>query len=84
MMRALIGGLGDTLTSPRQLVVLWLALVLVALPAGVLIEESIRASIGASRVDENLREGLDLSWLGEYRSHARGLEESVQPSIVGR
>lgn len=84
MMRALVGGLGDSLSSPRQLVVLWLALMLVALPAGVLIEESIRASIGASRVDESLREGLDLSWLGEYRSRARGLGQTVRPSIVGR
>lgn len=84
MMRALIGGLGDALASPRQLVVLWLALLLVALPAGVLIEESIHASIGASRVDENLRQGLDLAWLSEYSSRARGLERSVRPSIVGR
>jgi hypothetical protein len=84
MMRALVGGLGDTLASPSQLAVIWLVLLLVALPAGVLIEESIHASIGASRVDESLRQGLDLGWLGEYRSRARGLEESVQPSIVGR
>ena len=49
-----------------------------------LIEESIHASIGASRVDESLREGLDLAWLGEYTSRARGLEETLQPSIVGR
>jgi len=84
MIRALLGGLGDALSSPRQLAVLWLALLLVALPAGVLIEESINASIGASRVDESLREGLDLSWLSEYGSRARGLERSVQPSIVGR
>ena len=84
MMRALVGGVGDTLGSPRQLGVLWLALLLVALPAGVLIEESIHASIGASRVDEALRDGLDLGWLSEYGSRARGLERSVRPSIVGR
>ncbi len=84
MMRTLAGGLGDTLASPRQLVVLWLALLLVALPAGVLIERSIHASIGASRVDESLRQGLDLGWLSEYGSRARGLERSVKPSIVGR
>ncbi len=84
MMRALVGGLGDALASPRQLAVLWLALLLVALPAGVLIEESIHASIGASRVDESLLQGLDLAWVSEYGSRARGLEKSVQASIVGR
>lgn len=84
MMRALVGGLGDALASPRQLALLWLALLLVALPAGVLIEESIHASIGASRVDESLRQGLDMAWLSEYGSRARGLETSMQPSIVGR
>lgn len=84
VMRTLLGGLGDALASPRQLVVLWLALLLVALPAGVLIEESIHASIGASRVDEELLEGLDLAWLGEYRDGAEGLEGSLRASIVGR
>lgn len=84
MMGALLGGVGDTLASPRQLMVLWLALLLVALPAGVLIEESIHASIGASRVDESLRRGLDLGWLGEYASDARGLEQTLERSIVGR
>ena len=83
-MRALVAGLSETLASPRLLLLLWLALLLAALPAGVLIEESIHASIGASRVDESLRQGLDLAWLGEYSSRARGLEETVRPSIVGR
>ena len=84
MMRALVGGLGDALASPRQLAALWLALLLVALPAGVLIEESIHASIGASRVDESLREGLDLGWLAEHGRRAQGLASTLRPSIVGR
>ncbi len=84
MMRLLLGGLGDALASPRQLTVLWVALMLVALPAGVVIEESIHASIGATRVDESLREGLDLAWLSEYSDGAEGLAGSVRPSIVGR
>ena len=61
-----------------------LSLVLVALPAAVLIEESLHSAIGASRVDESLRQGLDLSWLGEYSSRARGLETTVRASLVGR
>ena len=84
MMRALVGGLGDALASPRLLAVLWLVLVLVALPAGVLIEESLHGAIGASRADEGLRQGLDLSWLGEYASRASGLETTVRASLVGR
>ena len=84
MTRALLSGLGDTLSSPRLLGLLWLTLLLVALPAGVAIEESIHAAIGASRVDEGLRQGLDLAWLGEYASRARGLERTVRPTIIGR
>ena len=84
MMRALVAGLAEALASPRQLLVLWLVLLLVALPAAVAIEESIHAAIGASRVEESLRQGLDLAWLSEYSSRARGLEESLRPSIVGR
>ena len=84
MIRALFGGLGDSLASPRLLAVLWLTLVLVALPAGVLIQESLHAAIGSSRVEEGLRQGLDLSWVGEYASRARGLERTFRASIVGR
>ncbi len=82
--RAIFDGLGDALSSARLLALLWLALLLVALPAGVLIEESIRDSIGASRVEESLRRGLDLGWLAEYQSRARGLERTLEASIVGR
>ena len=84
VVRVLLSGAGDALASPRLLIALWLLLLLVALPAGVLIEESIRGSIGASRVEESLRQGLDLGWLGEYQSRARGLEKSVRVSMVGR
>lgn len=84
MTHALLSGLGDALSSPRLLALLWLALLLVALPAGVAIEESIHGAIGASRADESLRQGLDLVWLGEYSSRARGLEGTLRPSIVGR
>ncbi len=81
--RALFGGLGDALAAPSLLIFLWLVLLFVALPAGVLMEESIRASIGHSRADEGLRAGLDQTWLGEYRSRARGLERTMRESIVG-
>jgi hypothetical protein len=84
MTRALAGGLGAALASPRLLALLWLVLLVAALPAGIAIEESIHAAIGASRVDESLRQGLDLAWVDEYASRARGLEGSLGPSIVGR
>lgn len=80
--RSLLGGMGDALSSARLLLLLWLVLLLVALPAGVLIEESLRAAIGASRVEEQLRQGLDLSWLSEYQSRAEGLERTVRASMV--
>ncbi len=81
--RAFAAGVRDAVGSPALVAVLWLALVAVALPAGVIIEQSIRQSIGASRVDESLLAGLDLGWLGEYEAAARGLERSVSVSMVG-
>lgn len=80
---AAFSGLGRALASPKLLLWLWLANLLAALPAAVLIGDSIHDSIGASRVDEALREGFDLIWWSEYREQAQGLERTFEPSHSG-
>ncbi len=81
--RAILAGLGRGLGTPRLLLFLWLANLLVALPAAVAIGESIHRSIGASQTHEALRDGFDLAWHGEYAAAARGIERTFSPSVIG-
>ena len=76
-------GLGKVLGSPSVVLWLWLANVAVAMPAAVMLSDSIRDSVGASLVDEKLREGFDMGWYGEYLADARGIESSFTPPVVG-
>ena len=76
-------GLGKVLGSPSVVLWLWLANVAVALPAAVMLSDSIRDSVGASLVDEKLREGFDMGWYGEYLADAKGIESSFTPTVVG-
>jgi hypothetical protein len=66
-----------------MLLLLWLASFFVALPATVVITESIDASVGESRMRVRLLEGFDTGWHGEYLHTARGIERTVSPSQVG-
>ncbi len=82
-LRAIFAGLGRAAGTPRLVLFLWLANLLVALPAAVAIGDSIHRSIGASQVHETLREGFDLAWHGEYAQAARGIERTFSPSVLG-
>jgi hypothetical protein len=62
---------------------LWLVNFVVALPAGVVMSESIRTSIGPSLVHEELATGFDLGWYGEFREKATGLERTFTPTVTG-
>jgi hypothetical protein len=66
-----------------MLLFLWLASFFFALPATVVITESIDASAGESRMRVRLLEGFDTGWHGEYLHTARGIETTVSPSQVG-
>jgi hypothetical protein len=76
-------GLGKVLGSPSVVVSLWLANVALALPVAAVVAESIGESVGGSLVDEKLRDGFDMGWYGEYQAHARGIESTFTPSVVG-
>ena len=82
-LRAAWRGIGRALASPKLLLWLWAANLLAALPAAVVVEEAIHREIGASRVEERLRDGFDMAWYGEYRHRARGLEDSFTPTHSG-
>ncbi len=76
-------GLGKVLGSPSVVLWLWLANVVVALPAAMVLTGSIRESVGGSLVGEKLRDGFDMGWYGEYLANAKGIESSFTPTIVG-
>jgi hypothetical protein len=61
---------------------LWLANLLIALPAGVLMVHALEEAIGPSLVQEELRRGFDLGWHGEVEANAGGLLRSFRPAVV--
>jgi hypothetical protein len=80
---AAFSGLGRVLGSPGLVVFLWLANVVVAIPLAVAMAGSIEDSIGASLVQQNLRDGFDMGWYGEFDARAKGIEKTLSPSLVG-
>ncbi len=81
-LRAIFHGLGRSLSSPGLVLLLWVASVVAALPAVVLMAESIRSAIGPSQAHETLRGDLELGWWSEYADRATGIETSFTPSSV--
>jgi len=82
-LKAAFKGLGRVLASPALVLFLWLANVLVAIPLAVSMAASIAESVGSSLVHQNLRDGFDMGWYGEFDARAKGVEKTLAPSLVG-
>jgi len=80
---AAFSGFGRVLASPSLVLFLWLANVLVAIPLAVSMAGSIEESIDSSLVHQNLRDGFDMGWYGEFDARAKGVEKTLSPSLVG-
>lgn len=76
-------GLRQAFAAPKLLLVLWLANVLVAVPATLLVSTSLAESFGTSLVAEGMLEGFDSGWYGEYEAQAKGLETTFSPTVTG-
>jgi len=83
LLTAAFSGFGRVLASPSLVLFLWLANVLVAIPLAVSMAGSIEESIGSSLVHQNLRDGFDMGWYGEFDARAKGVEKTLSPSLVG-
>lgn len=83
IVRVSLAGFRRALGSPGIVVALWLVNFVIALPLAWVMSASMRASIGSSLVHEKLRAGFDMGWFGEYRSLARGLEATFDPTLMG-
>ncbi len=80
---AAFSGFARVLGSPALVLFLWLSNAVVAVPLAVSIAGSLQDSIGGSLVHQNLRDGFDMGWYGEFEERARGIETTFSPSIVG-
>jgi hypothetical protein len=80
---AVAAGFRRASASPLILIWLWLVGVAAALPATWSVYESLRDDIGKSRVHENLRDGFDIEWYGEYSAGAQGLASTFRPTVIG-
>ncbi|MCH9649369.1 MAG: hypothetical protein K0U98_14100 [Deltaproteobacteria bacterium] len=80
--RSVLRGFALMITSPGVLLTFWLASILMALPAGFLLSESLQADLGSSQIQENLRSGFDMDWYSEFSHRAEGLGETFRPDRV--
>lgn len=83
MLNAFREGIRRALGSIRLLALLVVINILFALPAAYAMSSILKSAIGPSMVEQNLRQGFDLDWDGEFEFHARGLATSFVPSLVG-
>jgi len=84
MFRAFTSGLRLAAASPKLLGVLWLLLLLAALPFGLAMQQEIEEGIGASQVEQDLRGRMDKVWLGEFHESSPGLGGTLQPERASR
>ena len=83
MIKSLFSGVGTAASRPRVLIGVWLASVLVALPATWVMAEVLNDSFGSSRVAETMRQGFDMSWHGEFEAAASGVAATFSPTVTG-
>lgn len=77
--KAVIRGLMRMAECSGLVVVMWLIVLVAALPMAVVMEDLIQTDVGSSMIHEDLRRALDLGWLEEFHSRRGGLAESLRP-----
>jgi hypothetical protein len=80
--QAVAAGLSHAVRSKRLIVCLWLFSLLAALPATLVVRESVKRSVGASRMHLDLQSRFDMDWYNEYQHEAVGIEEQLTPTSV--
>ncbi len=76
-------GLRRVFRTPSLIFWLYLALTLLAFPLSAAMRNVLRGAIGGSLVQQNLRQGFDLDWYGEYAAKHRGFAGTFGPGVVG-
>ena len=81
--RAISEGLRRVLAAPRLIVLLWLASVLCALPASLMMREVLADSLASSLASREMLQGFDLGWYAEFAARAGGFEKTFTPAVSG-
>ena len=88
-MRSFAAGLEKVVQFPSLIAWLYLTSVLLTVPLALSMRTLLEDSIGSSLVHENLRQGFDMDWYGEFSSGVAGnsgsvgLADTFGPSVVG-
>ena len=83
MIRAAISGFVRALGSPWLILGIWLLTVLAALPATLVLRDSLHDSFGSTLAVERMAEGFDDAWYGDYREDAQGIGRTFNPTLAG-
>ncbi len=76
-------GLRRVLAAPWVWAGAWLALLLLALPAALVLRDMLASHLGASLVAEQAAAGVHWEWWQEFRAQASGLGTTFVPAILG-
>lgn len=83
IVRSFVAGLEKVVQFPSLIAWLYLTSVLLTVPLALSMRTLLKDSLGSSLVHENLRQGFDMDWYGEFSSGGAGLADSFGPSVVG-
>ncbi len=89
IVRSFVAGLEKVVQFPSLIAWLYLTSVLLTVPLALSMRTLLKDSLGSSLVHENLRQGFDMDWYGEFssggagNSGSAGLADSFGPSVVG-
>jgi hypothetical protein len=89
IVRSFVAGLEKVVQFPSLIAWLYLTSVLLTVPLALSMRTLLKDSLGSSLVHENLRQGFDMDWYGEFSSGgagnfgSAGLADSFGPSVVG-
>lgn len=81
--RALGGGFGDVVRAPLLLAGVAIVTVLIALPFAAVLQSRLQASLSVQPQISLDDTEIDADWWMEFRRHARGLEATFTPAVLG-
>ena len=82
-LRALAQGLGDVVRAPGVLIAVAVVTVMVALPFAAVLHARLQASLAVQPHVSLADTEIDPEWWMEFREHARGLEATFTPAVLG-
>ena len=89
IVRSFVAGLEKVVQFPSLIAWLYLTSVLLTVPLALSMRTLLKDSLGSSLAHENLRQGFDMDWYGEFssgvagNSGSAGFADSFGPSVVG-